>query len=432
MININSLPKKVQTQLKNDPFIFTAANGRQVNINYLSAIVNSDDLINVIQVLPRQQYDSGYYPFFLQHTELFNKAQDLFESIFGLEPDLLIYSYKNDFRVSIFLFANKSLIEKSILKEKIEISSKEIKENIKNYKSQINKEEANGVKVDNIKIDNNSVLFNLPVGVFPLIGSLNSVDSGWRTPNFNLIFGSESLKNLNVIDRLPEFEQYNAPIDKIAKQEKEPEWVSNIDDYIISNFKHGISLYSIDKFDFKFENELNQFYNPNNMNSFYENSIIKAKIKFIDTIFSFLLAINRGSYLPISNDQFSAFIPHFYEFDRLAESVANYDSFEKRKLKTLYDTSLSFARSINNLTCKDFIDYFLRDSIINFSSLKIDPGKEILKAFEKQPQIPLLIGARKEILSRFITNGLPNTKYNRFLNGSDGQVEGKTKVYPLL
>jgi len=57
---------------------------------------------------------------------------------------------------------------------------------------------------------------------------------------------------------------------------------------------------------------------------------------------------------------------------------------------------------------------------------------QILKAFEKQPQIPLLIGARKEILSRFINNGKPNDKYQRFLNGPDGQVEGKTKVYPLL
>jgi hypothetical protein len=168
------------------------------------------------------------------------------------------------------------------------------------------------------------------------------------------------------------------------------------------------------------------------MNIFYSKSISKAKTDFTKTIINFLLAVNRGGYLPINVDQFSSFIPHFYGYDRLAESVAIYEDREKRKLKHLYDTSFNFASAVNLLTCKSFIDYFLRDSIINFEMLRIDPAKEILKAFEKQPQIPLLTGARKEILSRFITKGLPNDRYDKFLNGSDGQVVGKTKVYQLL
>lgn len=76
--------------------------------------------------------------------------------------------------------------------------------------------------------------------------------------------------------------------------------------------------------------------------------------------------------------------------------------------------------------------FFLRDSIINFEALRKDPAKEILKAFENQPQIPLLIGSRKEIFSRFISNGSPNKRYEYFLNGADGQVEGRNKIYDFL
>jgi hypothetical protein len=165
--------------------------------------------------------------------------------------------------------------------------------------------------------------------------------------------------------------------------EVETEWLSNIDEYLLSRFKYGMSLYSIDKFDFKYDNDLCQFYDPFKPQAFYDNAVSKSKIKFIDTIISFLLAINRGEYLPISNDQFSAFMPHFYGFDRLVESVAEYEVSEKRKLKRYYDTALSFSSIINPLTCRNFIDYFLRDSIINFEMLRIDPAKEILKAFEK-------------------------------------------------
>ena len=431
MIDINTLPPKIQTQLRNDPFIFTAANGDQVNIKNLAAIVRGDKLTHVIDVLPRHRYPSGYHPFYLQHSILFSKAQELFKSLFGLEPDMLIYSYKTDFTSSIFLFANKSLIEKALKKEEIDVTLDSLRDVIGVYDNLLNKEERKGIKVKNVAIKGHSVNVKFPIGVFPVIGALNSVDSGWRTPNFNLIFGTEYLINL---DETKHSNEINAKfvIDEKINHEYEPEWLSNIDEYLLSRFKYGMSLYSIDKFDFKYDSDLCQNYDPYNPAAFYDNAVAKSRMKFVDTIISFLLAINRGTYLPISNEQFSAFMPHFYGFDRLVESVAEYDASEKRKLKRYYETALNFSASINPLTCKNFIDYFLRDSIINFEMLRIDPAKEILKAFEKQPQIPLLIGARKEILSRFITNGMPNARYERFLNGPDGQVEGKTKVYPLL
>jgi hypothetical protein len=431
MIDITTLPPIVQTELRNDPFIFVAANGDEVNVKHLSAIVRGDKLTHVIDVLPRHKYPSGYHPFFLQHTNLFSKAQELFKSLFGLEPDMLIYSYKTDFTSSIFLFANKSLVDQALKKEDIEIKWDGIGDEIKGYEILLKKEEKKGISAKNVNIKDNIIDVKLPTGVFPVIGALNSVDSGWRTPNFNLIFGTEYLVNL---DETKNSSVININIDNDEKKNhaEEPEWVSNIDEYLLSRFKYGMSLYSIDKFDFKYDNDLCQFYNPFNSPIFYDNAVSKSKIKFINTLISFLLAINRGACLPISKEQFSSFMPHFYEFDRLVESVAEYDVSEKRKLKRYYDTALNFSAGVNFLTCKNFIDYFLRDSIINFKMLRIDPAKEILKAFEKQPQIPLLIGARKEILSRFITNGLPNPRYDRFLNGPDGQVEGKTKVYPLL
>ena len=302
--------------------------------------------------------------------------------------------------------------------------------NFKKYKNQIKAEEKKGIEVKNLKVEEDSIQIKLPLGVYPVIGALNSIDSSYRKPNFNLIFGSEYLKLLDET----KYNEINGKIVEPTIEEKDEsaQWISNIDKHILSHFHTGISLYSISKYDFSNE-DLSEYYDPSNMSRFFKESMLKANTNFVDTIVSFLLAINRGMYLPLTNIQFSAFLPHFYGYDRLYESVYIYSSSEKNKLKRLYDTSIDFANKKSpNITCKNFIDYFLRDSIINFESLKLDPGKEILKAFQTQPQIPLLIGQRKEILSRFIENGMPNEKYYSFLNSPDGQVEAKNKVYRIL
>jgi hypothetical protein len=428
MIDITTLPKKVQTELRNDPFIFIAANQKEINIKHLSAIVLNNDVMHVVDVLPRHNFKSGFHPFYLQHTSLFKEGQNLFKELFGHEPDKLIYTYKGDFTTSIFLFTSSVLIEKALKKEEIEITWNE-NHTQNNFSDLLKKEERKGVEVKNVAVNNSSITVKLPLGVFPVIGALNSIDSGWRTPNFNLIFGTEYLLQLDETSLKNDKVEL---IQIIDEKKEETEWLSNIDEYLLGRFKYGISLYSIDKFDFKLDNELCDAYDPFSMDYFYSNLVPRAKTSFIKTIVSFLLAINRGTYLPLNGEQFSSFIPHFYGYDRLAESVAEYDEREKRKLKRLYDTAFRFSSSCSPLTCKNFIDYFLRDSIINFESLRIDPAKEILKAFKDQPQIPLLIGARKEILSRFIDKGRPTARYDQFLNGADGQVDGKNKIYPML
>jgi len=428
MIQLHNLPPVIQNEFRNDPFIFVSANGKEINIKNLSALVLKNDVMHVIDVLNRVEYNSGKHPFFLQHTDLFKQAQNLFSNLFGHFPDKLIYTYKTDYTTSIFLFTSSILIEKAFNNEDIEINIKETL--IKEYFDEKEQKEKNlGIEIKNITCENKLVKARLPQGVFPVIGALNSIDSGWRTPNFNLIFGSQ----YNVtFDKTIKDHKIRTIEDSAMEDNKEKQWLSNIDDYIEKKFKNGISLYSIDKFDFKSDNKLCDYYDPFSMNDFYSNALTRAQEVFTKTIINFLLAINRGAYLPLTSEEFSAFMPHFYGYDRIVESVKEYEDREKRKLKNLYDISKDFANSHNPLTCKHFIDFFLRDSIINFDALRHDPAKEILKAFENQPQIPLIIGARKEILSRFIENGEPNDRYRQFISGDDGQVNALKKAYPHL
>jgi len=428
MIKLSDMPEAIQTELRNDPFIFVAANQKEVNIRPMSAIVLKNDVMHVVDVLKRFEYDSGYHPFFLQHTDLFTEAQKLFLNLFGHAPDKIIYTYKKDFTSSIFLFTSSILIEKALTNDEITI-------NVENpsiteyFKEKVRKDEKLGVKISNFQVSENKISARLPQGIFPVVGALNSIESGWRTPNFNLIFGSQY--NVNFDDTLAEKSSDQTEVFEQLDQ-NDQNWLSNIDEYIFQKFSRGISLYSIDKFDFKFDSKVCKNYNPYSMDDFYSESLIKVQETFTKTIVNFLLAINRGEYLPLENEEFSAFMPHFYGYDRIVGSVKHYEDREKRKLKRLYDTSLDFSRKYNPLTCKNFIDYFLRDSIINFEELRQDPAKEILKAFENQPQIPLIIGAKKEMLSRFIENGDPNSEYYEFLNGNGGQVEAKNKVYNYL
>jgi hypothetical protein len=352
--------------------------------------------------------------------------------MFGVEPDSRIYEYQDNYRVSVFLFFNLPLVKKASREEIVlKIDLNMLSKSEQYFKDLLKKESRLGIKVENIKIENGFLELKLPLGVYPVIGTCNSVDSGFRTPNFNLIFGTEYL---NQLDENLDKKNPNKPIsNETIAPVFNPIVNDNIDAKLKELFPYGLSLYSIDKFDFKYNANVTAYYNPDNNKKFYEEALIRAQDSFVDTTVSFLLAINRSSNLEIKEEQFSAFMPHFYRIDRTPESVDTLDVNEKYQYKKLYNNSLDFAKTKKpNLTCKNFIDYFLRDSIINFEALKKDPAKEILKAFKEQPQIPLLISKRKEIFSRFITAGKPNNKYLNFLDGTDGQVEAKRKIYPLL
>jgi hypothetical protein len=426
MIDIKTLNPIVQAKLKHAPLMYVATNGKEVDIRHLSAIVLEKDPTHVVQVLDKQKYEGSEFPFYLQHIDLFHQAQVLYLSMFGQEPDSKIYEYQDNYSVSLFLFFNLELVKRSLRQEEIKIRIRIGSLNKKEsyFKKQLEKEERLGINVENIKIENGFLELKLPIGVYPVLGACNSVNSGFRTPNFNLIFGTEYSNKFDESRY-----QYNPPKD-ISIEPNAPMIKNNIDVELEKLFPDGLSLYSIDKYDFKKDPNVTRHYNPDDNEKFYEESLKMAKDSFVDTTVSFLLAINRSRYLDINEEQFSAFMPHFYRFDRTVESVDTLDSKEKNQYRKLYDNSHKFAFLRKpNLTCKNFIDYFLRDSIINFEALKKDPAKEILKAFKEQPQIPLLINKKKEIFSRFITNGKPNNNYEKFING---QVEAKRKIDPLL
>lgn len=351
MIRLSELPRIVQTRLRHDPLIYIASNEKRINIDSLSTIVLDDDVAYIVDILPKNNYKSGKHPFYLQHSDLFKNAQTLFYKLFGHVPDKLIFAYKSDFTSSIFLFSSSVLIDKAIKEEEIIIKWKE--RTIKNeLQSKLNVDKKLGINFDNIYIEDDIVNVYLPKGVFPFIGALNSIDSGWRTPNFNLIFGTEYNDSFDNISFQIEESNFNISAHK--------NWISNIDNYLINKFVKGISLYSIKKFDFKTDKYLSNYYNPNSMESFFEAAIEMAKESFSKTIINFLLAVNRSSCLPLNNLQFSSFMPHFYGYDRLVESVMEYDIIEKLKLKRLYNSADKFASGYKELTCKNLIDFFFK------------------------------------------------------------------------
>jgi hypothetical protein len=431
MINIKTLNPIVQTQLKNDPFNYEASDPLKtiINVPKFNTIVLENDRKTVLEVLENEEFLSGKYPFYLQHSDVFYKAQELFEELFDNETNSRIYDYQSSNKVSIFLFFNQSFVKKARRGEEIIIKVKreKLKHSIFHYRNLLDQESHLGINVENIWFDDDNTLnLKFPIGIYPVIGGLNSVDSGFRKPNFSLIFGTDEY--LKELDKEREYNKYI--YSKTFAQTSDI--IDSIDNFLQEYYTYGVSLYSIDKFDFKNNSKIFKLYNPSNTSSFYNESIISSREKFLETIISFLLAINRCNYLKLSREQFSSVMPHFYGNERVPESVKTMEKAKKLELKDLYENAEEFGKKRGpNLTSKHLIDYFLRDSIINFDALKIDPAKEILKAFKDQPQIPLLID-KKEIFSNFITNGKGNKEYNNFLNGPGGQIEAKSKIYPLL
>jgi hypothetical protein len=434
-MNVNPI---VNTKLIADPFRYLP-NGQTetIIIPEYSAIVLEEKRERVIQVLPNDYILPEKLPFFLQHYDVFHYTKELFTYLFGVAPDVRIYEYHLSYKVSLFLLFNHLFIERAGEKKDIEIKieAHKLPYKIQWFKNALSDEHRLGIKVDNVKIENDGLYLTFPKGYYPVVGGLNSLDFGWRTPNFNLVFGTEYDKffdqdiNYNSHKNNKYKDDY---IDNINPLNYNGVISDNIDPYFINKGLNGLSLYSIDKYNFKNDERLIPFY-IQGIDKFYENSIKKAANTFIITMFDFLLAINRSKYLPINKYEFSATMPHFYGIDRIQSSVKQWDKAKKMSLRALYEQSHRFADSIGtDLSCKHFIDYFIKDSVINFPKLKKDPAKEILKAFKNQPQIPLLLNPKQEIFSRHITNGKSNEDFDDFLNGPKGQMNAKKDIEHIL
>ncbi len=429
----------VDTKLIADPFRYLPeGKSKTIIIPEYSAIVPEGERDKVIQVLQNQFSSPINYPFFLQHYDVFEYSQELFLHLFGVSPDVRIYEYHLSHKASLFLLFNKLFIETAGKQGEItiKIDASKLPHKIDWFKDALNKEQSHGIEVDNIRIENDAILLTFPKGYYPVIGGLNSLDTGWRTPNFSLVFGTEYDKffekdiNYNnqkndsnndvILDNLNPFIT-NGPIN------------DNIDPYFQKKGLNGLSLYSIDKYNFNDDIKLKRCYANLDTDKYFKLAIERAAHEFIITIFNFLLAINRAKYLPINKHQFSALMPHFYGIDRIQSSVKQWDKLKRMALRRLYNQSEAFANSFGSeLTCKHFVDYFIKDSSINFENLKTDPAKEILKAFKNQLQIPLLLDPKYEIFSKHIANGKPNEEFDEFLNGSKGQMAAKKDIEKLL
>jgi hypothetical protein len=163
------------------------------------------------------------------------------------------------------------------------------------------------------------------------------------------------------------------------------------------------------------------------MNAFYQNVNEKCADDFVSVISNLLLSYSKGGYLPTTTAEFAACLPHFYKVDRTKHSVKNTISLQS-KLRNLYDTASNFGLAIQNLNFKDFIEFFILESIIDFDTFLSNPGQELYKALVHKRTMSQLVG-ENEILTRFLTNITPNNDFSLFV---ENQVNAKIEIDPFL
>jgi hypothetical protein len=429
MIDITTQPGEVQTILQHTDFNFLSRTPNMIRVDALSLIVNSANVDKYIFTLPKDiEVQNNMVPFYLQHTDLFNQAQKLFEELFNVPSDIVLLSaYKTDCTTSSFLFSNKELIDKARRKEPIKFNVS-VRDN-KTYTSIIKKlikEQENKRPVNNIINQRNILSFTLPAGVFPVIGFFNTVNPNEKHPNLNLIFGSlfdDRFFDLN--KTITETYEPEAYLDFNPKHDHSKEkWITHIDPFIKSKFGHGLPLYCVRKFDLK-DKEKNYFatYNPDNMTDYYNQIDDLCFDDFVATTANLLLSYSRASYLPATINQFECSMPHFYNIDRIPSTVKKKPQ-SQIKLRKLYEVANRFGTGKPDLCFRHFIEFFILESIIDFEMFMLNPGEEIAKALVEKRTIKQLIGDN-EILSDFLDLNIPNQEFTDFVVN---QIEAKDRI----
>lgn len=431
MIKIPSTPTVLSSQLLHDDFFFASRSRKNILVKDLSIIVNKDDYDQYVCAVPKNiEHNGTLLPFYLQHTDLFNNAQKIFEQIFSVSADLLlIYAYKNDLTKSSFLFSNKNLIEEALRKQVIKFPFRSnngvLKEKVE---KKIIKEQKNERNISNIKIAEEEIFYSLPKGVFPVIGAFNALHESEKHPNFNLIFGSLYSDQFYDLNRAISQEAYreNDSLFELPAKAKKNEWEFGIDSFVKNNFKRGLPLYCVKKFDLKNEYSFT-LYDPTDMTNFFNKINQLCVDDFIDSITNLLLGYSRGNYLPLDNNAFECCMPHFYNVDRTEQTVAKKPALQV-KLKELYDVANDFGKGKPDLCFRHFIEFFILESMIDLENFKINPGEEINNALIEKRTIKQLIG-ESEILKDFLTKDTPNSSFNLFVNN---QIEAKRRIIEIL
>jgi hypothetical protein len=185
-------------------------------------------------------------------------------------------------------------------------------------------------------------------------------------------------------------------------------------------------LYCVKNFNLK-RSTFFEHFDPNNMANYFQHVNNLCADDFAVVISNLLLSYNRGSFLPTNLEEFAACMPHFYKVDRTEQSVKNTISLQDT-LKNLYKTANDYGSRIPNLNFKDFIEFFILESIIDFELFINDPGQELYKALTQKRTMSQLFG-ENEILSRFLNNDAPNDVFKSFVKN---QVDAKRRVQPYF
>jgi hypothetical protein len=427
MIPIPPPNSKIGTVLMHDDFYFASRSRNNVHVPEFSIIVNQANLDQYVCAIPRIiDLDTIRLPFYLQHTDLFENAQKIFKDLFGVDPDvLLLYAYKNDCTKSAFLFSNRSFIESAgtdPIQFKYEPHDPLILRKIENDIKNENKQER---PIKNLNIAESSVFYTLPKGIFPVIGTYNDLTTEDKKPSFNLIFGSYFSNRFYELNKELTNDSYDEKFpDRI--QLRNNDWEGQVDSELERKFIKGIPLYCIKSFNLK-SVAYYKCFDPGNMSNYYRNVNGFCADDFATTISNLILSINRGTYLPTSLEQFASCMPHFYKVDRTEQSVRITQSLQL-KLRNLYGTAKEFGSRIHSLTFKDFVEFFILESIIDFELFFDDPGQELYKALTRKRTITPLLGDN-EILSKFLNKATPNDKFSSFVSN---QVDAKDNVMPYL
>ena len=380
MIPTPTLSEPQGTKLKHDDFTYRASDPKKtwVPVKEYSIIVCDNDPTKYVATLANcMGIEEDKFPYYLQHTDLFENAQKIFRDCFGVEPDVLIASvYKKDFTKSSFLFSNRKLIENALNKvDNVCVFSL----NNSNEPGKISKkikDELKLRKLKYLKLADNELSITLPYRVFPVIGTYNDIRFS-TNPNFSLIFGSFLSEEIYKLNKEEEQNKEKAkannldnPSEILIREDSEESnpslWISNFDEKIKQIFGLGIPLYCIKKFDLhnpeyisnkkKKNEDIQGFdnYTPWDMGAFYEYINRQAVTRFNEIIVRLLLGYNRASFLDIDIDAFVATMADFFELDRTPSTVENSTSLQSQLIRKFAKANF-FASNINDLSLNQLL-----------------------------------------------------------------------------
>lgn len=434
MIPLSQLPSFEQTRFIHDEFVFTSKKRHTITVDDLSILIEEEDADKYIITLPKDLPDgeNPEFPFYLQHTDLFYEAQELFEDLFKVEVDVIIlHVYKEDKKESACFFSNKQMINNALggVENVFPISDKfSYKQNTKKQKEIDQLDIFKNIGDNNVK----EQLVTLPKGLYPIVGFYNNLQNDPH-PSFNLLFSTNLIKSFideteGYKNRLTSYKEVqDRKSQRLLFEETKPdeskEWRTGIDPFIMKTFKEGIPLYNIDKYSL-YSKASKLDYNPFDMRKFYSIVLIDCKNTFTVTILDLLLAYHKGNQLKMYSDEFIAAIPHFYKIDR-TKSTLELKEKSKRLLKFYYENAEKFVENISEVNFSYFIDYFIKDSIITFNRFRASPAYEISNALASKSTTKILIG-EDEIITNFFND--PNY-FKDFLND---QMDAMMKIEHLL